>query len=49
MDDMAGALSLPNGFTATGLPLSLHICCRGHEDALQRAADHHLRVPPLVV
>ncbi|KPF65847.1 amidase [Bosea sp. AAP35] len=50
------ALSLPNGFTAAGLPLSLQICCQGYEEAmalrigyaLQQATDHHLRVPPMV-
>ncbi|PZO02856.1 MAG: amidase [Hyphomicrobiales bacterium] len=50
------ALSLPNGFTAAGLPLSLQICCQGYEEAmalrigyaLQQATDHHLRIPPVV-
>ncbi|AMJ59101.1 amidase [Bosea sp. PAMC 26642] len=50
------ALSLPNGFTAGGLPLSLQICCQGYEEAtalrigyaLQHATDYHLRVPPMV-
>jgi len=50
------ALSLPNGFTAGGLPLSLQICCQGYEEAmalrigyaLQQATDYHLRVPPMV-
>src|SRR5262249_36369808 len=28
-----GALSLPNGFTAGGLPLSLQIICRGYDEA----------------
>lgn len=49
------ALSLPNGFTAGGLPLSLQICCQGYEEAtalrigyaLQQVTDHHLRLPPL--
>lgn len=50
------ALSLPNGFTTGGLPLSLQICCPGYEEAmalrigyaLQEATDHHLRLPPMV-
>ena len=50
------ALSLPNGFTAGGLPLSLQICCRGYDEAMalrvgyafQQATDHHLAVPPMV-
>lgn len=50
------ALSLPNGFTAAGLPLSLQICCQGYEEAtalrigyaLQQATKYHLRVPPMV-
>lgn len=50
------ALSLPNGFTATGLPLSLQICCQGYEEAtalrigyaLQQATDYHLKVPPMI-
>lgn len=50
------ALSLPNGFSAGGLPLSLQICCPGFEEAtalrigwaLQQASDHHLRLPPMV-
>jgi aspartyl-tRNA(Asn)/glutamyl-tRNA(Gln) amidotransferase subunit A len=50
------ALSLPNGFTAGGLPLSLQICCQGYEEAtalrigyaLQQVTDHHLRLPPMV-
>lgn len=48
------ALALPNGFTATGLPLSLQIVCRGFEEAtalrighaLQQATDWHQRMPP---
>ncbi len=48
------ALVLPNGFTADGLPLSLHIVCRGHDEAMalrigwayQQATDWHRRVPP---
>src|SRR5207253_7330870 len=47
------ALSLPNGFTAQGLPLSLQINCSGYEEALalrigqayQTATDWHLGVP----
>jgi aspartyl-tRNA(Asn)/glutamyl-tRNA(Gln) amidotransferase subunit A len=47
-------LALPNGFTATGLPLSLQIVCRSFDEAtalrigyaLQQATDWHLRVPP---
>lgn len=50
------ALSLPNGFTAGGLPLSLQICCPGYEEAtalrigyaFQQATEYHLRVPPMV-
>lgn len=50
------ALSLPNGFTAGGLPLSLQICCRGYDEAMalrvgyafQQATDYHLAVPPMV-
>ncbi|KPH82475.1 amidase [Bosea vaviloviae] len=50
------ALSLPNGFTSGGLPLSLQICCQGYEEAtalrigyaLQQATDYHLKVPPMV-
>jgi aspartyl-tRNA(Asn)/glutamyl-tRNA(Gln) amidotransferase subunit A len=50
------ALSLPNGFSAGGLPLSLQICCQGFEEAtalrigyaLQQVTDFHLRVPPMV-
>ncbi|MDP3408907.1 amidase [Bosea sp. (in: a-proteobacteria)] len=50
------ALSLPNGFTAEGLPLSLQICCPAYEEAmtlrigfaLQQATDHHLRIPPML-
>ena len=52
--DLCG-LSLPNGFTATGLPLSLQIVCRGYDEAMalrigqayQRATDWHLRRPPI--
>ncbi len=48
------ALSLPNGFTAAGLPCSLQIACRGWDEALalrighaaQGATEWHLRLPP---
>ena len=48
------ALVVPNGMTAGGLPLSLQIVCRGHEEATalrigqayQEATDWHARVPP---
>ena len=48
------ALALPNGFTAGGLPLSLHVVCRGHDEATalrigwayQQATDWHTRIPP---
>jgi aspartyl-tRNA(Asn)/glutamyl-tRNA(Gln) amidotransferase subunit A len=48
------ALALPNGFTATGLPLSLQIVCRGYDEATalrigwayQQATDWHERRPP---
>jgi aspartyl-tRNA(Asn)/glutamyl-tRNA(Gln) amidotransferase subunit A len=50
------ALSLPNGFTAEGLPTSLQIVCRGYEEALalrigqayQQATDWHESLPPAV-
>lgn len=50
------ALSLPNGFNADGLPLSLQITCAGYQEAmalrighaLQQVTDHHLRVPAMV-
>jgi aspartyl-tRNA(Asn)/glutamyl-tRNA(Gln) amidotransferase subunit A len=50
------ALALPNGFTATGLPLSLQIVCRGYDEATalrigrayQEATDWHKRRPPSV-
>lgn len=49
------ALSLPDGFTASGLPLSLQIVCRGYDEAMalrigqayQQATDWHLRRPPV--
>ena len=48
------ALALPNGFTATGLPISLQITCRGYDEgtalrigwAYQQATDWHTRRPP---
>ena len=47
-------ISLPNGFTAEGLPTSLQIVCRGHDEATalrigwayQAATDWHERSPP---
>jgi aspartyl-tRNA(Asn)/glutamyl-tRNA(Gln) amidotransferase subunit A len=51
--DLCG-LALPNGFSAAGLPTSLQIVCRGHDEAMalrigwayQDATDWHLRRPP---
>jgi aspartyl-tRNA(Asn)/glutamyl-tRNA(Gln) amidotransferase subunit A len=48
------ALSVPNGFTATGLPLSLQIICLPYDEATalrigwayQAATDWHQRHPP---
>ncbi|MBO0736006.1 MAG: amidase [Alphaproteobacteria bacterium] len=48
------ALALPNGFTATGLPLSLQVIARGYDEATalrigwayQQATDWHERRPP---
>jgi len=48
------ALALPNGFTASGLPLSLQIVCRGYDEATalrigqayQQATDWHDHRPP---
>ena len=48
------ALVVPNGATAGGLPTSLHIVCRGHDEATalrigwayEQATDWHLRTPP---
>jgi aspartyl-tRNA(Asn)/glutamyl-tRNA(Gln) amidotransferase subunit A len=48
------ALSLPNGFTAEGLPISLQIACRPYDEAIalrigwayQQATDWHERRPP---
>ena len=52
--DLCG-LAVPNGFTGSGLPLSLQIVCRGGEEALalrigwawQNATVWHERIPPL--
>jgi aspartyl-tRNA(Asn)/glutamyl-tRNA(Gln) amidotransferase subunit A len=52
--DLCG-LAVPNGFTPSGLPLSLQIVCRGGDEAMalrigwawQNATDWHGRVPPL--
>jgi len=49
------ALAVPNGFTRTGLPLSLQIVCRGGDEALalrigwawQNATDWHEQAPRL--
>jgi aspartyl-tRNA(Asn)/glutamyl-tRNA(Gln) amidotransferase subunit A len=49
------ALAVPNGFTATGLPLSLQIVCRAYDEAMalrigwayQQATDWHERRPPI--
>jgi aspartyl-tRNA(Asn)/glutamyl-tRNA(Gln) amidotransferase subunit A len=48
------ALAVPNGFTATGLPISLQIVCRGYDEATalrigwayQQATRWHERRPP---
>ena len=48
------AVSLPNGFTAGGLPSSLQIMCRGYEEAMalrigwayEQATDWAGRIPP---
>ena len=48
------ALAVPNGFTATGLPISLQIVCRGYDEAMalrigwayQQASNWHERRPP---
>ncbi|HEX3415835.1 MAG TPA: amidase, partial [Stellaceae bacterium] len=50
------ALAVPNGFAATGLPLSLQIVCRGYDEATalrvgwayQQATDWHERRPPSI-
>jgi aspartyl-tRNA(Asn)/glutamyl-tRNA(Gln) amidotransferase subunit A len=52
--DLCG-LAVPNGFTPSGLPLSLQIVCRGGDEAMalrigwawQNATNWHERVPPL--
>jgi aspartyl-tRNA(Asn)/glutamyl-tRNA(Gln) amidotransferase subunit A len=49
------AVSVPNGFTAEGLPSSLQIVCRAYQEPLalrighayQIAHDWHMRVPPM--
>jgi aspartyl-tRNA(Asn)/glutamyl-tRNA(Gln) amidotransferase subunit A len=49
------ALALPNGADDAGLPISLQVVCRGHDEAtalrigwaLQQATDWHLRQPPV--
>lgn len=49
------ALALPNGFSATGLPTSLQIACRGYEEAtalrigwaFEQATPWHKRTPAL--
>ncbi|MDR3516435.1 MAG: amidase [Azospirillaceae bacterium] len=49
------ALALPNGATSGGLPLSLQIVCKGHDEAIafrigyefQTATTWHLRTPQL--
>ena len=51
------ALALPNGFDATGLPISLQIVCRGYDEttalrigwAYQQATHWHERRPPGIV
>jgi aspartyl-tRNA(Asn)/glutamyl-tRNA(Gln) amidotransferase subunit A len=48
------ALSVPNGFTDAGLPTSLHIICKGDDEAsalrigwaYEQAADWLARLPP---
>ncbi|MBN8930036.1 MAG: amidase [Rhodospirillales bacterium] len=52
--DLCG-LSVPNGFTAGGLPVGLQIVCRGDDEATalrvgwayQSATDWHDRIPPM--
>ena len=52
--DLCG-LAVPNGATASGLPLALQIVCRGGEEAMalrigwawQSATDWHMRIPPM--
>ena len=51
--EMCG-LSLPNGFTAGGLPTSLQVLCRGYDEATalrigwayEQATEWHRRTPP---
>lgn len=51
------AVSVPNGFTAGGLPSSLQIVCRAYQEPLalrigyayQSAHDWHMRVPPMAM
>jgi len=51
------ALAVPNGLTATDLPISLQIVCRGYDEAMalrigwayQQASDWHERRPPDIV
>jgi len=51
------ALAVPNGSTATGLPISLQIVCRGYDEATalrigwayQQTSDWHERRPPDIV
>ena len=51
------AASVPNGFSAGGLPSSLQIVCRAYREPLalrigyayQAAHDWHMRVPPMAV
>ena len=53
--DLCG-LAVPNGFTPSGLPLSLQIVCRGGDEAMalrigwawENSTDWHERIPPLV-
>jgi aspartyl-tRNA(Asn)/glutamyl-tRNA(Gln) amidotransferase subunit A len=50
------ALSVPNGFTASGLPTSLQVICKAYDEATalrigwawQAATDWHDRVPAMV-
>ena len=50
------ALSLPNGFTNAGLPLSLQIVCQAYQEdkalrigyAYQKATTWHERLPPVI-
>ena len=54
MSRVSPGRALPNGFTATGLPISLQIACRGYDEATalrigwayQQATDWHERRPP---